>query len=60
MALRKATAEDLDMNHLAKAELSRLQRQYRIMEGDRRSYSQETNIVLRKQRFANSEYIVRI
>ncbi|XP_021936294.1 coiled-coil domain-containing protein 63 isoform X3 [Zootermopsis nevadensis] len=50
MALRKATAEDLDMNHLAKAELSRLQRQYRIMEGDRQSYSQETNIVLRKQR----------
>lgn len=54
MALRKATAEDLDMDQLAKAELSRLQRQHRIMEGDRQSYSQEANIVLQKQRFANT------
>jgi hypothetical protein len=51
MALRKAGAEDLDMDQLAEAELSRLQRQYRIMEGDRQSYSQEANIVIQKQRF---------
>lgn len=51
MALRKAGAEDLDMDQLAEAELSRLQRQYRIMEGDRQSYSQEANTIIQKQRF---------
>jgi hypothetical protein len=60
MALRKVAAEDLDMDQLAKAELSRLQRQYRIMEGDRQSYSQEANIVLQKQRFANIANILSI
>lgn len=51
MTLRKAGAEDLDMDQLAEAELSRLQRQYRIMEGDRLSYSQEANTIIQKQRF---------
>lgn len=58
MALRKAGTEDLDMDQLAEAELNRLQRQYRIMEGDRQSYSQEANIVIRKQRFkTHMEYL---
>jgi len=51
MTLRKAGAEDLDMDQLAETELSRLQRQYRIMEGDRQSYSQEANTIIQKQRF---------
>lgn len=51
MALRRVTAEDLDVDQLAETELSRLQRQYRIMEGDRQSYSQRANIVLQRQRF---------
>ncbi|XP_033606689.1 coiled-coil domain-containing protein 63 isoform X3 [Cryptotermes secundus] len=50
MALRRVTAEDLDVDQLAETELSRLQRQYRIMEGDRQSYSQKANIVLQRQR----------
>jgi hypothetical protein len=58
MALRKAATEDLDMDQLAEAELSRLQRQYRIMEGDRQSYTQEANIVLQRQRFeVQTEYL---
>lgn len=57
MTLRKAGAEDLDMDQLAEAELSRLQRQYRIMEGDRQSYSQEANTIIQKQRFkTHTEY----
>ena len=58
MALRKAATEDLDMDQLAEAELSRLQRQYRIMEGDRQAYTQEANIVLQRQRFeVHTEYL---
>jgi hypothetical protein len=53
MALRRIPAEELDVDQLAETELSRLQRQYRIMEGDRHSYSQKANIVLQRQRFAS-------
>jgi hypothetical protein len=53
MALRRIPPEDLDVDQLAETELSRLQRQYRIMEGDRQSYSQKANIVLQRQRFAS-------
>jgi hypothetical protein len=35
----------------AEQELQRLQRQYRIMEGDRKAYSEESRIMLKKQRF---------
>jgi len=35
------TNEDLEMDQMAEAELARLQRQYRIMEGDRQAYSEE-------------------
>ena len=35
----------------AEQELAKLQRQYRIIEGDRRAYSEETQNYLRKQRY---------
>ncbi|KAJ3398516.1 hypothetical protein CcCBS67573_g06792 [Chytriomyces confervae] len=35
---------------LAEIELQKLQRQYRIMEGDRKAYSEESRIVITKQR----------
>jgi hypothetical protein len=34
----------------AEIELQRLQRQYRIMEGDRKAYSEESRILIGKQR----------
>ncbi|CAH0385664.1 unnamed protein product [Bemisia tabaci] len=42
--------EDLEMYQLARAELDRLERQYRIMESDRLSYAEEMKIHLNKQR----------
>lgn len=42
--------DDLEMNQMAQAELLRLQRQYRIMEGDRVSYTDEMKFILEKQR----------
>ena len=33
----------------AEQELAKLQRQYRIIEGDRRAYSEETQNLIRKQ-----------
>lgn len=48
--LQIITKEDLDVDVMAEVELSRLQRQYRIMEGDRAAYVEETNIKLAKQR----------
>lgn len=47
---RKLHQDDLEMNQLAEAELLRLQRQYRIMEGDRMSYNDEMKFYLEKQR----------
>ncbi|KAK9892331.1 hypothetical protein WA026_019785 [Henosepilachna vigintioctopunctata] len=42
--------EDLDMDMLVETELSRLNRQYRIMEGDRKAFFEEMNTKLVKQR----------
>lgn len=60
MATKAATIQnDQDMNDgmgmnnkltLAEIELQRLQRQYRIMEGDRKAYSEESRILIGKQR----------
>ncbi len=36
---------------LAEIELSKLQRQYRIMEGDRKAYSDESRLTITKQRW---------
>lgn len=40
------TSEDLEMDQMAEAELGRLQRQYRIMEGDREAYSEEVKFFM--------------
>lgn len=50
MARRAGTnnaSEDMEMDQMAEAELARLQRQYRIMEGDREAYSEEVDSPLR-------------
>ena len=41
---------DGDMEGLAEQELLKLQRQYRIMEGDRAAYTEESTNVIRKQK----------
>ncbi|KAI9341143.1 hypothetical protein BDR26DRAFT_895225 [Obelidium mucronatum] len=53
MASHKAQSlsSDQEINDgLAEIELQKLQRQYRIMEGDRKAYSEESRIVITKQR----------
>ncbi|XP_031330511.1 coiled-coil domain-containing protein 63 [Photinus pyralis] len=42
--------EKIEMDLMAEAELGKLQRQYRIMECDRKAFSEETNTKLAKQR----------
>jgi hypothetical protein len=37
--------------NIAEIELQKLQRQYRIMEGDRKAYSEESRILIGKQRY---------
>lgn len=47
----QAVAADQDISDgLAEIELQKLQRQYRIMEGDRKAYSEESRIIISKQR----------
>lgn len=41
---KNGNSEDFEMEQMSSAELVRLQRQYRIMEGDREAYSEEVNI----------------
>ena len=42
--------KDLELDLMAEAELLRLTRQYRIMEGDKEAYCEEAQKVLRRQR----------
>jgi len=42
----------LNIIFLAEQELLRLQQEYRIMEGDRKAYSEESQNIIRKQRAA--------
>ncbi|XP_034237156.1 coiled-coil domain-containing protein 63 isoform X2 [Thrips palmi] len=42
--------DDLEVDAIAEQELSRLQRHYRIMEGDREAFSEEAKFFLNKQR----------
>ncbi|KAF4532462.1 hypothetical protein B566_EDAN003037 [Ephemera danica] len=44
------TQEEIELDQMAQAELSRLQRQYRIMEEDRQAYAEEVRTVLARQR----------
>ncbi|KAJ3108842.1 Coiled-coil domain-containing protein 63 [Phlyctochytrium planicorne] len=47
----QSLSSDQEINDgLAEIELQKLQRQYRIMEGDRKAYSEESRIVISKQR----------
>ncbi|KAI8929715.1 hypothetical protein BC831DRAFT_509012 [Entophlyctis helioformis] len=46
-----SSSNDQEMNDgMAEIELQKLQRQYRIMEGDRKAYSEESRILIGKQR----------
>ncbi|XP_075210206.1 coiled-coil domain containing protein 114 [Lycorma delicatula] len=47
---QKPPQDDLEMKQMAQAELERLQRQYRVMEGDRSTYMSEMKIFLVRQR----------
>ena len=42
--------KDLELDLMAEAELLRLTRQYRIMEGDKEAYCEEAQKTLRRQR----------
>ena len=50
MDKKTSPRDELDMDNIAEGELLRLQRQYRIMEGERQAYAEETNVILQKQR----------
>lgn len=50
MAFRQQPVQDeLELETMAEAELSRLKRQYRIMENDRTTYSEKARLQLRNQ-----------
>lgn len=42
---RDGNNDDYELEQMSRAELARLQRQYRIMEGDREAYSEEVSAV---------------
>ena len=47
---RRSESSEQELDGLAEAELAKLQRQYRIMEGDRRAYCEESQNTIRKQK----------
>ncbi|XP_070572078.1 coiled-coil domain-containing protein 63-like [Ptychodera flava] len=47
---RRSDISEPEIDGAAEAELSKLQRQYRIMEGDRKAYNEETQNIIRKQK----------
>ncbi|XP_076821624.1 coiled-coil domain-containing protein 63-like [Clavelina lepadiformis] len=49
-ASRRSESSEQEMDGLAEAELAKLQRQYRIMEGDRKAYCEESQNRIRRQR----------
>lgn len=46
---RRSEGSEAEVDGLAEQELAKLQRQYRIIEGDRRAYSEETQNQIRRQ-----------
>lgn len=48
---RKLVQDDKELLQISQVELKKLQRQYRIMEGDKNSYASEIKCYLNKQRF---------
>ncbi|RDD40524.1 Coiled-coil domain-containing protein 63 [Trichoplax sp. H2] len=47
---RRSEVSESEVDGLVEQELAKLQRQYRIMEGDRKAYSEESQNLIRKQR----------
>ena len=47
---KRTELEENELEGITETELARLQRQYRIMDNDRKAYYKETQTVLRKQR----------
>ena len=48
----QSVGSDGELEGLAEQELVKLQRQYRIMEGDRAAYTEESQNIIRKQKYA--------
>lgn len=46
----RSDTSDADMEGLQEQELVKLQRQYRLMEGDRAAYTEESQNIIRKQK----------
>ncbi|EDV23841.1 uncharacterized protein TRIADDRAFT_64012, partial [Trichoplax adhaerens] len=46
---RRSEVSESEVDGLVEQELAKLQRQYRIMEGDRKAYSEESQNLIRKQ-----------
>ena len=49
---RRSEASEVEVDGIAEQELARLQQEYRVMEGDRKAYSEESQNIIRKQREA--------
>lgn len=47
----RSDTSDADMEGLQEQELVKLQRQYRLMEGDRAAYTEESQNIIRKQKY---------
>ncbi|XP_014455187.1 outer dynein arm-docking complex subunit 1 isoform X2 [Alligator mississippiensis] len=45
----RSDSSDLDLDGIAESELAKLQRQFRLLEGDRRAYAQESQETIRRQ-----------
>jgi len=47
---RNSDSSEQEMDNLAESELAKLKRQYRIMEGDRKAYCEESQNIMRRQK----------
>ena len=47
---RNSDSSEQEMDSLAENELAKLKRQYRIMEGDRKAYCEESQNIMRRQK----------
>ncbi|XP_006015026.1 coiled-coil domain-containing protein 114 [Alligator sinensis] len=45
----RSDSSDLDLEGIAESELAKIQRQFRLLEGDRRAYAQESQETIRRQ-----------
>ena len=49
----RSDVSDTDIEGLQEGELIKLQRQYRLMEGDRAAYTEESQNIIRRQKYVN-------